>query len=93
MQISEPVENIQSPEKLASMMAPQDENALRMHRMKDTSLRPRWRLTKGLFEVGNGALPHKKKMKSPLDELFRTKGLKKCSGWVNENKRVIVLPG
>ena len=56
VQLSEQVENMQSPESLAAMMAPQDENALLMQRMEDSSLRQLWRLTNVLFKVRNGAL-------------------------------------
>jgi len=56
VQLAEQVENMQSPENLAAMMAPQDENALLMQRMEDSSLRQLWRLTNVLFKVRNGAL-------------------------------------
>ena len=47
---------MQSPENLAALMAPRDENALLMQRMEDSSLRQLWRLTNMLFRVRNGAL-------------------------------------
>jgi hypothetical protein len=56
VQLSERVEYMQSPENLAALMAPQDEKALLMQRMEDSSLRQLWRLTNVLFRVRNGAL-------------------------------------
>jgi hypothetical protein len=40
-------------------MAPNDENATFLQRMKDPRLRPLWRLTHTLIKVRNGALTHK----------------------------------
>jgi len=40
----------------AARMAPNDENALLMQRMEDSSLRQLWRLTNTLVKVRNGAL-------------------------------------
>jgi len=40
-------------------VAPNDENAMFMQRMEDSSLRQLWRLTDVLFKVRNGALTHK----------------------------------
>ncbi|MGA3168915.1 MAG: hypothetical protein ABSF14_22670 [Terriglobia bacterium] len=40
-------------------MAPNDENAMFLQRMEDSSLRQLWRLTDVLFKVRNGALTHK----------------------------------
>ena len=75
MQLSEQVENMQSPENLAAMMAPQDENALLMQRMEDSSLRQLWRLTNVLFKVRNGALTHKDvKNEDRPDYVYENKG-------------------
>jgi len=52
-------ENVRSPENRAALMAPQDENALLMQRMEDSSLRQLWRLTNVLIKVRNGALTQK----------------------------------
>jgi hypothetical protein len=40
-------------------VAPNDENAMFLQRMEDSSLRQLWRLTDVLFKVRNGALTHK----------------------------------
>jgi len=39
-------EKVHSPENIAALMAPRDENALLMQRMEDSNLRQLWRLTK-----------------------------------------------
>ena len=59
VQLAEQLDNLQSPENFAAMMAPKDENALLMQRMEDSNLRQLWRLTNVLFKVRNGALSHK----------------------------------
>jgi hypothetical protein len=46
----------QSPENVAALMAPQDENAMLMQRVQDSSLRHLWRLTNILMKVKKGAL-------------------------------------
>jgi hypothetical protein len=40
-------------------MAPNNENVTFLQRMKDSRLRPLWRLTHTLIKVRNGALTHK----------------------------------
>ena len=49
-------DRVQSPENIAALMAPRDENALLMQRMEDSNLRQLWRLTNILAKVQNGAL-------------------------------------
>jgi len=50
------LEQIQSPENVAALMAPKDENTMLMQRMEDSSLRQLWRLTNILMKVRKGAL-------------------------------------
>jgi hypothetical protein len=52
----EQCDNVRSPQNRAALMAPQDENALLMQRMEDSSLRHLWRLTNVLIRVRSGAL-------------------------------------
>ncbi len=52
----EKCDKVRSPENIAALMAPEDENALLMQRMEDSNLRPLWRLTNMLVKVRNGAL-------------------------------------
>jgi hypothetical protein len=47
---------IQSPENIAALMAPKDQNALLMQKMEDSNLRQLWRLTSILMKVRSGAL-------------------------------------
>ena len=56
LQMAEQLDEMQSPENLAALVAPQDEKSLLMQRMEDSSLRQLWRLTNMLFKVRNGAL-------------------------------------
>ena len=49
-------DQIQSPENIAALMAPKDENAMLMQRVEDSSLRQLWRLTNILLKVRKGAL-------------------------------------
>ena len=49
-------EKAHSPENLAALMAPRDENSLLMQRWEDSNLRQLWRLTNILVKVQNGAL-------------------------------------
>lgn len=49
-------DRVQSPENIAALMAPRDENALLMQRMEDSNLRQLWRLTNILSKVQNGAI-------------------------------------
>jgi len=49
-------EQVRSPENIAALMAPKDENALLMQRMEDSSLRQLWRLTDILLKLRKGAL-------------------------------------
>jgi hypothetical protein len=45
-----------SPENIAALMAPRDENALLMQRMEDSNPRQLWRITNMLVKVRNWAL-------------------------------------
>ncbi|MGD1100444.1 MAG: hypothetical protein ABSA59_00125, partial [Terriglobia bacterium] len=56
VKFAEQLDEMQSPEDLAALTAPQDEKSLLMQRMEDSSLRQLWRLTNMLFRVRNGAL-------------------------------------
>jgi hypothetical protein len=49
-------DKIRSPENIAALMAPRDENSLLMQRFEDSNLRQLWRLTNILAKVQNGAL-------------------------------------
>jgi len=49
-------DQVRSPENIAALMAPKDENALLMQRMEDSSLRQLWRLTSILLKLRKGAL-------------------------------------
>jgi hypothetical protein len=85
VQLSEQVENMQSPENLAALMAPQDDKSLFMQRMEDSSLRQLWRLTNVLFKVRNGALTHKDvKNEGTSGDVYENKG---ASDTMAENKR------
>ena len=56
-------------------MAPDDENAMVLQRMKDPRLRPLWRLTHTLIKVRNGALTHKDvKNEDRPDYVYENKG-------------------
>ena len=50
---------VRSPENIAAMMVPQDDKAMLMQRMEDSSLRQLWRLTNTLIRVRKGALTQK----------------------------------
>jgi hypothetical protein len=52
----ERLNRVRSPENIAALMAPKDENALIMQRMEDSSLRQLWRLTSILMKVRRGGL-------------------------------------
>jgi hypothetical protein len=52
----EQYDNVRSPQNRAALMAPNDESALLMQRMEDSSLRQLWRLTNVLARVRSGAL-------------------------------------
>ena len=56
VKLAEQLEELQSPEDLAALTAPQDEKSLLMQRLEDSSLRQLWRLTNMLFKVRSGAL-------------------------------------
>lgn len=49
-------DRINSPENIAAMIAPREENALLMQRMEDSSLRQLWRLTNILVKIRRGVL-------------------------------------
>jgi flagellar hook-length control protein FliK len=75
VQLAEQLDDMQSPENLAAMMAPQDEKALLMQRMEDSSLRQLWRLTNVLFRVRNGALtPRDVKNEGTSGDVYENKG-------------------
>jgi hypothetical protein len=50
------LEQVRSPENIAALMAPKEENAMLMQRMEDSSLRQLWRLTNILLKLRKGAL-------------------------------------
>ena len=50
------LDQIESPENIAAMMAPKDKNAVLMQRMEDSNLRQLWRLTSILTKLRNGSL-------------------------------------
>ncbi len=50
------LEQMKSPENIAALMAPKDENAMLMQRVEDSTLRQLWRLTNILMKVRKGAL-------------------------------------
>ena len=52
-------EKVQSPENLAALAAPQDDNAVLLQRMEDSNLRRLWRLTNTLMKVRRGGLTPK----------------------------------
>jgi hypothetical protein len=54
--LMEECETVRSPENIAALMAPRDENSLLMQRYEDSNLRQLWRLTNILAKVQNGAL-------------------------------------
>jgi len=56
VKFAEQLDEMQSPEDLAALTAPQDQKSLLMLRLEDSSLRQLWRLTNMLFRVRNGAL-------------------------------------
>jgi hypothetical protein len=57
------------------LMAPDDENAMFMQRMKDPRLRQLWRLTNTLIKVRNRALTHKDvKNEDRPDYVYENKG-------------------
>jgi len=50
------LEQMKSPENIAALMAPKDENVMLLQRMEDSSLRQLWRLTNILMKVRKGGL-------------------------------------
>jgi hypothetical protein len=54
--MAEQFDEMQSPENLAALTAPQDEKSVFMQRMEDSSLRQLWRLTNMIFRVRAGGL-------------------------------------
>ena len=50
VQLAEQLDNMESPENFAALMAPQDEKSLLMQRMEDSNLRQLWRLTNVLLQ-------------------------------------------
>jgi hypothetical protein len=51
VKMAEQLDELESPESLAALAAPQDEKSLLMQRMEDSNLRQLWRLTNVLFKV------------------------------------------
>ena len=56
VRMAEKFDEMQSPENLAALTAPRDDQALLMQRLEDSSLRQLWRLTNMLLRVRNGAV-------------------------------------
>ena len=56
LKVEEHFDEMRSPESLAALIAPRDENALLLQRVEDSSLRKLWRLTNMLFRLRNGEL-------------------------------------
>jgi len=54
--LMEELDKVRSPENIAALMAPRDENAQHMQRMEDSCLRQLWRVTNILAKVRSGAL-------------------------------------
>jgi hypothetical protein len=52
-------EKVHSPENIAALAAPQDDNALLLQKMEDSNLRRLWRLTNTLMKVRQGGLAPK----------------------------------
>ena len=52
-------EKVHSPENIAALAAPQDDNALLLQKMEDSNLRRLWRLTNTLMKVRQGGLTPK----------------------------------
>jgi hypothetical protein len=50
------VDQIRSPENIAALMAPKDEESMLTHRVEDSRLRHLWRLTSILMKLEKGAL-------------------------------------
>jgi len=75
VQSKEQLENMQSAENLAALVAPQDQNALLMQRMEDSNLRQLWRLTNVLFKLRNGALAQRDvKNEGTSGDVYENKG-------------------
>jgi len=49
-------DQVRSPENIAALMAPKEENAMLMQRMEDSNLRQLWRLTDILLKLRKGGL-------------------------------------
>ena len=56
IKVAEQLDEMQSPENLAALTAPRDDQSLLMQRTEDSSLRQLWRLMNMLFRVRNGVL-------------------------------------
>jgi hypothetical protein len=71
----EQLDEMQSPENLAALTAPQDEKSLLMQRMEDSSLRHLWRLTNMLFRLRTGGLtPRDVKNEDRSDYVYENTG-------------------
>jgi len=55
IRFAEQVEEMQSPESLAALAAPQNDMALLAQKVEDSTLRQLWRLSNMLFRIGKGA--------------------------------------
>jgi hypothetical protein len=75
-------------------MAPNNESATFLQRMKDSRLRQLWRLTNTLIKVRNGALTHKDvKNEDRPGDVYENKGVmdkmdETSSGFLAENTRI-----
>jgi hypothetical protein len=56
VRLAEQLDEMQSPENLAALAAPDDEKSLHMQRIEDSSLRRLWRLMNMLFRVRDGQM-------------------------------------
>jgi hypothetical protein len=74
--LAQQLDEMQSPESLAALLAPQDERALLMQRMEDSNLRQLWRLTNVLFKVRDGALTRRDiKNEGRTDYVYENTGM------------------
>jgi hypothetical protein len=58
VRLADQLDEMESPENLAAMTAPHNEESLYVQRLEDSSLRRLWRLMNMLFRVREGALTH-----------------------------------
>jgi hypothetical protein len=75
VKFAEQLDEMQSPENLAALVAPQDGKSLLMQRMEDSSLRQLWRLMNMLFRVRNGGLTLRDvKNETTTGDVYENKG-------------------